>query len=147
MNQLKIKRTRQNAKLPCRATEGSAGYDLFAAVESPVFLYPQKRMLIATGIAMEIESPQIVGYIFARSGLAIRQGLIPANCVGVIDSDYRGEIMIPLMNLGEEAIQISEGDRIAQLVFSPVFLPKLTECDSLLETERGENGFGSTGKS
>ena len=105
---------------------------------------PQKIAVIPTGIAIELESADYVALIYARSGLAIKHGIAPANCVGVVDSDYRGEVCVPLHNGGTAPFTVNPGDRIAQLLFAPVFLPELVECDELDETQRGSGGFGST---
>ena len=102
--------------------------------------------MIPTGIAIALPSPEYVALIFARSGLGIKHGVAPANCVGVIDSDYRGEIRVGLTNLSDKAYTVAPGDRIAQLAVMPVVQARLEVCDSLDETERGQGGFGSTGK-
>lgn len=146
MDQVKIKRLNQLAQLPRRATGGSAGYDLCAALEQELALAPGERAKVPTGLAMEIGDPAVVGLVYARSGLAVKHGIAPANCVGVIDSDYRGELLVPLQNNSREEYRVQPGERIAQLIFAPVLLPELIEAGSLAETERGEGGFGSTGK-
>ena len=145
MSVLKIKRLREGAVIPKRATEGSAGMDLYACIGEQVTIEPHKIEVIPTGIAIELESAGYVAYIYARSGLAIKHGIAPANCVGVIDSDYRGEIMVGLLNQTDEAFTISPGDRIAQMVIAPVELPEIVEADELGDTDRGAGGFGSTG--
>jgi dUTP pyrophosphatase len=144
MDRLLIKRLREDAVLPARATSGSAGYDLCAVEE--IRLAPGERRLVPTGIAIAIGDAHVVGLVYARSGIALKHGIAPINCVGVIDSDYRGELMVPLTNHGSESYRIGKGDRIAQLVFTPVYLPKLEETDQLDETGRGCGGFGSTAK-
>lgn len=146
MNELKVSKTCSQAILPIRSTDGSAGFDLFACLDETVVLQPKETKLIPTGIRLGIESKQYAAFLYARSGLASKFGIIPANCVGVIDSDYRGEIMIPLMNLKEQAFQISHGDRVAQMVIAPVVIPQLIETEELSCTARGEDGFGSTGR-
>ena len=146
MSVLKIKRLREDAVTPKRATAGSAGMDLYACVEGPVTIEPHKIAVIPTGFAIELESPAYVAYIFARSGLAIKSGIAPANCVGVVDSDYRGEVKVGLINQTDEAFTVMPGDRIAQMVISRVELPETVECDELGGTVRGDGGFGSTGK-
>jgi len=134
-----------NATVPTYGSPYSAGADLYACTEEDVIIRAGETILIHTGIAMEIP----VGYaglIYARSGLATKKGLAPANKVGVIDSDYRGEIMVSLHNHSSSDAVISHGDRIAQLVIAPVLTPGFTVVESLSETVRGSGGFGSTGK-
>ena len=147
---LSIQRLSKNAVLPQYATPGSAAMDLCACLEEPVVLQgtgspEDNRRLIPTGLAMAIPEGY-VGLIFARSGLASKHGIAPANCVGVIDSDYRGEVKVALANHGSEPYAIQPGDRIAQLMISPVVQPLVEETDALPETIRGEGGFGSTGR-
>lgn len=143
---LKIKKLRQGAFMPQRATKGSAGADLRALCgEEGITIKPMQRALVPTGLAIELPDANAVALLFARSGLAIREGLGMANGVGVIDSDYRGEVCVPLVNLSENDIHIENGQRIAQLVIMPVLLPNMQEIDFLSETERGDGGFGSTG--
>ncbi len=144
--ELKIKRLKENAIIPKRATPGSAGMDLHACTNQEITLNPGDSTLIPTGFAMEIPSPNYVAYIFARSGLAIKHGITLCNCVGVIDSDYRGEVCVALCNLSREPYTIIPGERIAQLVISPVSLMPAVEVEELSDTERGAGGFGSTGK-
>ncbi len=142
---LKIKKMREGAKLPKRATSGSAGYDLSACIEQPLTIEAGKRALIPTGIAVALPE-DTVGLVFGRSGLGIKHGLVPSNAVGVIDSDYRGEISVGLSNHSESGYTIEPGDRIAQLVIVPVITPEIEESEELSETERSVGGFGSTGK-
>ena len=147
---LSIQRLSENALLPQYATPGSAAMDLCACLDEPVVLQgvgsPEgNRQLIPTGLAMAIPEGY-VGLIFARSGLASKHGIAPANCVGVIDSDYRGEVKVALANHGSEPYTIQPGDRIAQLMISPVVQPLVEETAALPETVRGEGGFGSTGR-
>ena len=142
---LKIKKLRDTAQLPHNATGGSAGYDLCAALDAPVEIAPGQTVMIGTGFAMQIE-PGYAGMVFARSGLGIRKGIIPANCVGVIDSDYRGEVMVGLYNRSDKTFTVQPGDRVAQLVLMPVYTPPVQECDELDDTARGAGGFGSTGR-
>ena len=144
--QLQVKRVRENAILPTRATDGSAGMDLYAAVDAPITVQPGERVRIPTGIAIGLPSRDTVALIFARSGLAVKHGLTLSNCVGVIDSDYRGELQVGLIHQGDTPYVIEAGERIAQLVIMPVFVPELCETDTLGETARGEGGFGSTGR-
>ena len=141
----KIKRLRPNAVLPKRATEGSAGYDLCACTEHDVTIAPGSTELIPTGIAAALPE-NTVGLVFGRSGLGIKRGIVPANAVGVIDCDYRGEIAVGLRNHSDKPYIVSPGDRIAQLVILPVFTPDIEEAAELDFTVRGEGGFGSTGK-
>ena len=146
MSVLKIKKLKNNAKMPFRATPGSAGMDLYACHDQPVTIPPHEIRMIPTGIAIALESPDFVAYLYARSGLAIKHGIAPANCVGVIDSDYRGEVCAGLLNATEKEFTIEPGERIAQLVIAPVILPEIEEVDELDETQRGAGGFGSTGR-
>ena len=144
--QLKVKRTDPRVQLPGRATAGSAGMDLRALLEEPLTLEPGGRASVPTGIAIGLPSPETVGLVFARSGLAIKHGLALSTGVGVIDSDYPGEIRVGLVNLSDTAYTIQPDERIAQLVVMPVCLPDILEVEELDQTERGAGGFGSTGK-
>ncbi|WP_405345299.1 dUTP diphosphatase [Ruminococcus sp.] len=146
MSVLKIKKLRDDAKIPFRATDGSAGMDLYACIDEAVEIMPHEIRVIPTGIAIELESADYVAYIYARSGLAIKNGIAPANCVGVIDSDYRGEICVGLLNQTEKVFTVNPEERIAQMVISPVILPTIEVVDELSDTQRGAGGFGSTGK-
>ena len=144
--EMKICKLDPAAILPTYATAGSAGADLYALpVDDPVVVGPGETAFLRTGLAAAIPAGY-VGLIFARSGLACKRGLAPANKVGVIDSDYRGEWMIALHNHGDTPQIVNPGDRIAQFVLVPVLTPLMTEVDSLDETARGEGGFGSTGR-
>ncbi len=146
METLKFKKLDPSAILPTYATSGSAGADLYALpTGKPTVIAPGTTGCIRTGLAAAIP-PGYVGLVFARSGLACRQGLAPANKVGVIDSDYRGEWLIFLYNQADESRVINPGDRVAQVVLLPVLTPTVAEVDSLDETDRGTGGFGSTGK-
>ena len=146
MEPVKFKRLDPAAILPTYATPGSAGADLYALPSGePVVIAPGATACIRTGLAAAIPCGY-VGLVFARSGLACRQGLAPANKVGVIDSDYRGEWLIYLYNQASEPRGINPGDRVAQLVLLPVLTPTVVEADSLDETDRGAGGFGSTGQ-
>ena len=145
MSVLKIKKLRENAKIPYRATTGSAGMDLYACTDDPVTIEPHQIAVIPTGIAIELESADYVAYIFARSGLAIKHGLAPANCVGVIDSDYRGEVCVGLVNQTDQPYTVQPDERIAQMVISPVILPDIEVVDELSDTVRAGGGFCSTG--
>ena len=141
---MKVKRVRKNAKLPYHATKGSAGYDLFACLDVPMVVAPHKTVMVPTGIAVQLEEERCGGFVFARSSLGVKKGIVPANCVGVIDSDYRGEIVVGLTNFSEVAYTINPQDRIAQLVILAVGHPIIQEVEELDESERGEDGFGST---
>ena len=146
MDTLKIKKLRENAKIPFRATPGSAGMDLYACIDEPVTLGAGEKAVIPTGIAIALPGPELGAFIFARSGLAIKHGIGLLNSVGVIDSDYRGEICVGVINQLQEAYTITPDERIAQMVIMPVSLISPVEVDELDETERGAGGFGSTGK-
>lgn len=143
MKEIKIKLTR-NARIPEYATNGSAAVDLCAMVDSPLTLAPGERALIPTGIALSIPSGY-VGIVAARSGLACKKGICLSNGIGVIDSDYRGEISVGLFNSSKEPFTVERGERIAQLMFMPVETAVFLPASDLDETERGEGGFGSTG--
>jgi dUTP pyrophosphatase len=143
--EIHVKRLSDHAKLPVYATEGSAGMDLSACLDTAVELLPGDRVFIPTGICVQVTGEDAVGLVFARSGLATRHGITLANGVGVIDSDYIGEIICALINLGDAPYTIQPGDRIAQLVFVPVYCGKVVEVDQLVPTIRGDGGFGSTG--
>ncbi len=132
--------------LPSYATPLSSGMDLRAAVEDKVIIKPLERCVIPTGIAVEIP-PGYEGQVRPRSGLALKKGITVLNAPGTIDADYRGEVKVILVNLGQEEVIISRGDRIAQLVIAPVVRAKVEEVEDLSTTERGEGGFGSTGVS
>ena len=145
MNPIKVKKLRPGAHLPTYGTEFSAGADLYACLEEPVTIAPGETKKIPTGLSMEIPIG-CAGLIYARSSLGTKQGLAPANKVGVVDSDYRGEFMIFLHNHGSLTQTVSHGDRVAQLRVTPVFTPGFEEADELTDTARGAGGFGSTGK-
>ena len=132
-------------ELPYYATPGSAGMDLSACLYDPVTIAPGERKSIPTGIAIQLPHAGIVGLVFPRSGLAARSGVNLANSVGVIDSDYTGEIICVLVNHGTQDVTIARGDRIAQMLFMPVFRTVLEETTELADTLRGSGGFGSTG--
>ena len=142
---INIKKLTKTATIPTRQYEGDAGYDLYADIQEPVIVEPHTTEFINTGIAIEIPSGYF-GAVFARSGLASKQGLRPANCVGVCDSRYRGEYMVALHNDSIAARIVSPGDRIAQLVVMPYLNVDFNEVDELSDTERGDGGFGSTGR-
>lgn len=147
MNNIKVKLKKlcENAIVPSYGTEYAAGADLYALTDNDTTINAHATLLIHTGIAVEIPEG-FVGLIFARSGLATKQGLAPANKVGVIDSDYRGEIMVPLHNHTDEPKVICNGERVAQLVIVPYITAQFDLCDEFSATDRGDKGFGSTGK-
>ena len=137
-----VKKLSENAKLPAYGSEYAAGADLYAA--EPVCIAPGETAFVHTGIAVELPAGT-VGLVYARSGLACKQDLAPANKVGVIDCDYRGEVMVALHNHGHETRSVERGDRIAQLVIAPYYTAQFAEAEELSETVRGAGGFGSTG--
>lgn len=145
MAKVNIKKLNEKATVPTYGSEFSAGADLYALADEPITIAPHETVLVHTGVAMEIPTGY-VGLVFARSGLATKRALAPANKVGVIDSDYRGEIMVALHNHGNEAKTIENGERIAQLVLVPYIAAEFDEVDELSDTVRGEGGFGSTGR-
>ena len=145
MASIPVKILREGALLPTYGSPEAAGADLYACLAAPVTIEPGKTAFIPTGIAMEVPKG-CAGLIYARSGLACKRGLAPANKVGVVDSDYRGEIMVALHNHGESAQTIGHGERIAQMVITPVLTPAYEEASELNDTDRGAGGFGSTGK-
>ena len=142
---VKIKKLCESAIVPAYQTPGSAAVDMCACVDEPVVLYPGQTALIPTGIAVECEAGT-VALLFARSGLAVKSGIALANSVGVIDSDYRGEVCVGVIKQTEEAYTIQPFERVAQMVIKPVELPEIVEVEELDETDRGAGGFGSTGK-
>jgi dUTP pyrophosphatase len=131
---------------PFYATDGSAGMDLAACIKEPILLKPSQKETIPTGIAIQLPSNNYVALIFGRSGLGIKHGITLSNSVGVIDSDYTGEIKCGIINLGDKEHIINPGDRIAQMIFVPIVLANLIKVDELESTLRGSGGFGSTGK-
>lgn len=146
MQTLKMKKVSENAIIPKRATAGSAGLDLCACIDEPLTVKAGERAVIPSGIAIALESSEVVALVFARSGLAIKHGISLSNSVGVIDSDYRGEICVGIINTSREDYTVNPGERIAQLVLTPVIPAEPVEVESLDETERGTGGFGSTGR-
>lgn len=144
MTDIPIKRLREGAIFPAYATASSAGADLYACLDTPVEIAPQETKMIPLGFAMAIPAGW-AGLTFARSGLASKRDLAPANKVGVIDADYRGEWFIPLHNHGSQPQTVQPGERIAQLILVPCMTAAFTEVEALDETERGAGGFGSTG--
>jgi len=142
---VKFQRLQPGVKVPKYATAGAAGIDLCALLDKELVLKPGEIIKVPTGLAIELPGPNVVAIVCARSGLASRYGITLANAVGVIDSDYRGEIQIPLINLGSELYVIKNGERIAQMLFLPVYLADLVAVTELGATGRGTGGFGSTG--
>ena len=142
---IKVKKLKGNAVVPTLGSKFAAGADLYSAEDADVVIEPNETKFIGTGLAMEIPEGY-VGLVYARSGLACKRGLAPANKVGVVDSDYRGEIKVALHNHGKEAQTVENGERIAQMVIAPYLSVSYEEADELSETERGEGGFGSTGR-
>lgn len=145
MNTVKIKRLNKLAKIPTRGTAESAGYDLYAATDKDIQISPHSNVKIGTGIAMSIPNG-FFGGIFARSGVATERNMRPSNCVGIIDSDYTGEVIVSIHNDSTETKTIQSGERIAQLVIVPYLSIIFDEVNELDETERGDGGFGSTGE-
>lgn len=142
---VKIKKIRPNAVIPTHGSNYSAGYDLHACIDKPVIIKPHSAEKIGTGLAMELPNGYF-GAIFARSGLATKQGLRPSNCVGVCDSDYRGEYIVALHNDSDEERIVEPNDKIAQLILMEYTIIDFQEVQELSETNRGDGGFGSTGK-
>ena len=142
---IQVKKLRPDATLPSAGSEQAAGYDLYACIDAPVEIAPHTTARIGTGLAMAIPEGWF-GAVFARSGLASREGLRPANCVGVCDSDYRGEYIVALHNDAAVTRTVNPGERIAQLVVLPCQSLSFQECEALPVTQRGAGGFGSTGK-
>ncbi|HPW52776.1 MAG TPA: dUTP diphosphatase [Erysipelotrichaceae bacterium] len=140
---IRIKKINEEAIIPTKGSDYAAGYDLYSTIDDVI--YPHHTFKVPTGLAVEIPEGYFGG-VFARSGLATSKGLRPANCVGVIDSDYRGEVIVSLHNDSDKYQTISKGDRIAQLVIMPYLAVEFEETEEIKETERGQGGFGSTGK-
>ena len=145
MNTVRVKILRENALLPTYGSEQAAGADLYACLEVPVVIHPGETAFIPTGISLEVPVG-CAGLIYARSGMACKRGLAPANKVGVVDSDYRGEIIVALYNHGTAAQTVEGGERIAQFVITPVLTPAYVVAETLSDTARNQGGFGSTGK-
>ena len=145
MEPIRVKKLRSQATLPTYGSAAAAGADLYACLEKEVTISAGKTVFIPTGLAMEIPSG-CAGLIYARSSMGTKRGLAPANKVGVIDSDYRGEVMVALHNHSQDDQTVQPGERVAQLVITPVFTPGFEETDDLTDTVRGIGGFGSTGR-
>ncbi len=145
MDTIAVKKISPKAILPTYGSAEAAGADLYACLEEPVTIGPGETAWIPTGIAMEVPKG-CAGLIYARSSMGVKRGLAPANKVGVIDSDYRGEIRVVLLNHGKEPQTVSHGERVAQMIITPVVTPAYVEVPELSDTDRGTGGFGSTGK-
>ena len=144
MNKIRVKKLNEHATIPTYGSPDAAGADLYACLEAEVTILPGKSAFIPTGLAMEIPKGY-AGFICARSGMACKRGLAPANKVGIIDSDYRGEFIVVLHNHGDQPQTIKSGERIAQLLVVPVLAPAFIESSDLDDTLRADGGFGSTG--
>lgn len=144
MLSIRTKLLRENASMPTYGTDAAAGADLHACLDAPVTIAPGETVLIPIGIAMEIPCGY-AGLVYARSGLSVKRDLAPANKVGVIDADYRGEIFVPLHNHGSRAQTVEHGERIAQMIITACPAAEFTPCGELSDTVRGAGGFGSTG--
>ena len=144
--EIKIKKLRENAKIPKRATNGSAGMDLYACIDEPITLAPGQLAVVPTGIAIALPGNSCAAFLYARSGLGVKHGICLSNGVGVIDSDYRGEICAGLCNVSDKPYTIEPDERVCQMVIAPVLTPDVVEVSELDDTDRGEGGFGSTGK-
>lgn len=142
---IKVKKLSDTATLPTRGSEDAAGYDLYADIKEPVYIRPHDTIKIGTGLSFELPQ-RTFGALFARSGLATKAGLRPANCVGVCDSDYRGEYIVPIHNDSGFTRTIEPGERIAQLIIMPYYPVEFEEVQELSDTERSNSGFGSTGQ-
>ena len=145
MSTIRVKKLKENAILPTYGSAGAAGADLYACLDEAVTILPGETAWIPTGIALEVPAG-CAGLVYARSSLGVKRGLAPANKVGVIDSDYRGEIRVVLLNHGKETQTIEHGERVAQFLITPVLQPAYEEVEELTDTQRGVGGFGSTGK-
>lgn len=145
MESIRVKRLREGARLPAYGSAEAAGADLYACLEEALTVAPGETVFVPTGIALEVPK-SCAGLIYARSGMACKRGLAPANKVGVIDSDYRGEILVALHNHGAQSQTVANGERIAQLVITPVLQPAYEEASELTDTVRSAGGFGSTGQ-
>lgn len=143
--ELKIKKLRPNAKAPKRATNGSAGMDLYACIDESITLAPGQLAIVPTGIAIELPDNSCAAFLYARSGLGVKHGICLSNGVGVIDSDYRGEVCAGLCNVSDKPYVIEPDERVCQMVIAPVLTPEIVEVGDLNDTERGAGGFGSTG--
>ena len=141
-----VKRLSPDAVIPQYATTGSAGMDLHACLDEPLTIAPLERVKVPTGLAIALPGPDYAAFLFPRSGLGVKSGITLPNCVGVVDSDYRGEVIVGLVNLSDAPYTVQPGDRIAQMVILPVARADIHVVDALDDTDRGSGGFGSTGK-
>ena len=144
MKILSVKRIKPTSRLPERKTAGSVGYDISACLDNEITIASGETYMVGSGLVIALEQGY-AAFLYARSGLGIKKGVIPANCVGVIDSDYRGEVIVGLKNTSNVPFTVNNGDRIAQMVIAKCELPEIILCDDLDETKRGDGGFGSTG--
>lgn len=144
--EIKIKKLKEKARIPKRATTGSAGMDLYACIDEPITLAPGQLAIVPTGIAIALPDNSCAAFLYARSGLGVKHGICLSNGVGVIDSDYRGEICAGLCNVSDKPYTIEPDERVCQMVIAPVLTPDVVEVSELDDTDRGEGGFGSTGK-
>ena len=145
MSTIRVKKLRENATLPTYGSQWAAGADLYACLEAPVTIEPHQTVMVPTGLALEVPVG-CAGLIYARSSMGAKRGLAPANKVGVIDSDYRGEVMVALHNHSTVPQTVEHGERVAQMLITPVLTPAYEEASELSDTVRGVGGFGSTGK-
>ena len=145
MNAVRVKLLKDGARLPTYGSSQAAGADLYACLENPVTIAPGETAFVPTGIALEVPLG-CAGLIYARSGMACKRGLAPVNKVGVVDSDYRGEILVALHNHGKTSQTVENGERVAQFVITPVLTPAYVVAEELTDTARDQGGFGSTGK-
>lgn len=145
MNVIRVKKLYPNATLPTYGSAGAVGADLYACLEHPVVIQPGEVFWVPTGIALEVPAG-CAGLVFARSSMGAKRGLAPANKVGVIDPDYRGEVKVVLLNHSQQPQTLAPGERVAQFVITPVLTPSYEEAEELSDTTRGAGGFGSTGK-
>ena len=144
MSTIRVKKLREKATLPTYGSQWAAGADLYACLDAAVTIEPHQTVMIPTGLALEVPVG-CAGLIYARSSMGVKRGLAPANKVGVIDSDYRGEIRVVLLNHGKETQIVEPGERVAQFIITPVLTPIYEEVEELTDTQRGTGGFGSTG--
>ena len=145
MNKIHVRLLREGARMPTYGTAEAAGADLYACLEEAVAILPGQTLPIPTGVALEVPRG-CAGLIFARSSMGVKRDLAPANKVGVIDSDYRGELLVVLHNHGSQTRQVEPGERVAQLLVVPVYTPGFQQVEALSHTDRGTGGFGSTGR-
>lgn len=143
--EIKIKKLNPNAKVPKRATNGSAGMDLYACIDEPITITPGQLAVVPTGIAIALPDNSCAAFLYARSGLGVKHGICLSNGVGVIDSDYRGEICAGICNVSDKPYTIEPDERVCQMVIAPVLTPDIVEVSELDDTQRGKGGFGSTG--